>query len=108
MSRVLPRHTQSRSNSIKKLTTVTSGSAASDAALVAKYLAKDTVPGDFDASALPLAEIPPESACELQQASHHGAIRILADGREAQAAPPPRGDDVRDDGVGGARVARIC
>jgi hypothetical protein len=27
---------------------------------VAKYLAKDTVPGDFDASALPLAEILPE------------------------------------------------
>jgi hypothetical protein len=60
MSRVLPRETQSRSNSIKDLTTATSGSAASDAALVVKYLAKDTVPGDFDASALNLAEIPPE------------------------------------------------
>ena len=58
MSRVLPRHTQSRSNSIKDLTSVTSGSAASDAALVAKYLAKDTVPGDFDASTLSLDEIP--------------------------------------------------
>ena len=58
MSRVLPRQTQSRSNSIKDLTTVTSGSAASDAALVVKYLAKDTVPGDFDASTLPLSEIP--------------------------------------------------
>ena len=58
MSRMLPRHTQSRSKPIKKLTTVTSGTAASDAALVAKFLAKDTVPGDFDASALALAEIP--------------------------------------------------
>ena len=54
------RQTQSRSsNSDKDLTTtVTSGTAASDAALVVKYLAKDTVPGDFDASTLPLSEIP--------------------------------------------------
>ena len=58
MSRMLRRHTQSRSNSNCLLTTVTSGTAASDAALVAKYLAKDTVPGDFDASVLSLGEIP--------------------------------------------------
>ena len=60
MSRMLRRHTQSRTNSNCLLTTTTNGTLSSDVALAAKYLCKDTVPGDFDDSALSLAEIPPE------------------------------------------------
>ena len=69
---MLHRHTQSRSKPIKKLTTITSGSAASHAALVAKYLAKDIVPGDFDASALSLAEIPPELLASFSKPPNTG------------------------------------